>query len=72
MDRNTGTIAKPWEGKWQPTTTKTLLLNYACVTKLGELMRKQGYLEVKEVPLGDGSTQVHVYVRRKAGSASGR
>lgn len=35
-------------------------------------MRKQGYLEVKEVPLGDGSTQVHVYVRRKAGSASGR
>ena len=46
--------------------------NYPGVTKLGELMRKQGYLEVKEVPLGDGSTQVHVYVRRKAGSASGR
>jgi uncharacterized LabA/DUF88 family protein len=39
--------------------------NYG-VSKLGELMRKQGYLEVKEVPLGDGSTQVHVYVRRKA------
>ena len=46
--------------------------NYPGVTKLGELMRKQGYLEVKEVPLGDGSTQLHVYVRRKAGSASGR
>ena len=39
--------------------------NYG-VAKLGELMRKQGYLEVKEVPLGDGSTQVHVHVRRKA------
>ncbi len=45
--------------------------NYG-VSKLGELMRKQGYLEVKEVPLGDGSSQVHVYVRRKAGAASGR
>jgi len=43
--------------------------NYG-VAKLGELMRKQGYLEVKEVPLGDGSTQVHVHVRRKAAQAS--
>ena len=44
------------------------------MTKLGELVRKQGYLEVKEVPVGDGSSQVHVhvYVRRKAGQASGR
>jgi UDP-3-O-acyl-N-acetylglucosamine deacetylase len=32
-------------------------------------MRKQGYLDVKEVPLGDGSSQVHVYVRRKAARA---
>ena len=41
--------------------------NYG-VAKLGELMRKQGWLEVKEVPMGEGSTQVHVhvYVRRKA------
>ena len=38
--------------------------NYG-VGKLGELMRKQNYLEVKEVPTGDGSSQVHVHVRRK-------
>jgi uncharacterized LabA/DUF88 family protein len=44
--------------------------NYG-VAKLGELMRKQGWLEVKEVPMGEGSTQVHVhvYVRRKAAQA---
>jgi OST-HTH/LOTUS domain len=40
--------------------------NYG-VSKLRELMRKQGFLEVKEAPLGDGSSQVHLYVRRKAG-----
>ncbi|QDL38365.1 NYN domain-containing protein [Rhodoferax sediminis] len=39
-------------------------------SKLGELMRKQSYLEVKEVPMGDGSTHVQLHVRRKAGSAS--
>lgn len=39
-------------------------------SKLGELMRKQGYLEVKEVPFGDGSTHVHVHVRRKTLTAS--
>lgn len=33
--------------------------------KLGELMRKQSYLEVKEVPMGDGSTNVHICVRLK-------
>lgn len=33
--------------------------------KLGELVRKQPYLEVKEVPVGDGSTNVHLYVRLK-------
>ncbi|MEI8325663.1 MAG: NYN domain-containing protein [Betaproteobacteria bacterium] len=43
--------------------------NYG-VAKLGELMRKQTYLEVKEVPLGDGSAQVHVHVRRKAVAGS--
>lgn len=31
--------------------------------KLGELVRKQRSLEVKEVPVGDGSTNVHLYVR---------
>lgn len=39
-------------------------------SKLGELMRKQSYLEVKEVPMGDGSAHVQLHVRRKAGSAS--
>ena len=31
--------------------------------KLGELMRKQPYLEMKEVPMSDGSAHVHLYVR---------
>jgi hypothetical protein len=35
--------------------------------KLGELMRKQNYLEIKEVPVGEGTGQVHLYVRRKQG-----
>jgi uncharacterized LabA/DUF88 family protein len=38
--------------------------NYEC-QKLGELVRKQGYLEIKEVPVGDGSTNVHIYTRLK-------
>lgn len=38
--------------------------NYGC-QKLGELVRKQGYLQVKEVPVGDGSTRV-IHVRLKA------
>lgn len=38
--------------------------NYGC-QKLGELARKQHYLEVKEVPVGEGSTNVHLYVRPK-------
>lgn len=38
--------------------------NYAC-DKLGELMRKQTYLEVKEVPSGAGTGAVHLYVRRR-------
>lgn len=33
--------------------------------KLSELVRKQNYLEVKEVPVGDGSTNFHLYVRLK-------
>jgi uncharacterized LabA/DUF88 family protein len=43
--------------------------NYG-VSKLGELMRKQVYLEVKEVPVGDGSMHVNLHVRRKAAQAS--
>lgn len=33
--------------------------------KLGELVRGQPYLEVKSVPAGDGSPNVHLYVRLK-------
>jgi len=36
--------------------------NYGC-QKLGELVRKQTYLEAKEVSVGDGSTNAHIYVR---------
>lgn len=39
-------------------------------SQLSKLMRKQDYLEVKEVPSGDGSANVHLHVRRKAGSAT--
>ncbi|MDP2368900.1 NYN domain-containing protein [Rhodoferax sp.] len=39
-------------------------------SQLGKLMRKQDYLEIKEVPMGDGSTNVHLYVRCKAAAPS--
>ncbi len=39
-------------------------------SQLSKLMRKQEYLEVKEVPMGDGSNNVHLYIRRKG--VSGR
>jgi hypothetical protein len=38
--------------------------NYGC-QKLGELVRKQPYVEVREIPVGDGSTNVHLYARLK-------
>lgn len=38
--------------------------NYGC-PKLGELVRKQAYLEVKEVPASDGTANVHLFVRPK-------
>lgn len=41
--------------------------NYGC-QKLGELVRKQKYLEVKEISIGDGSANVHLYVRFKSQS----
>lgn len=46
--------------------------NYQC-DKLGELMRKQAYLEVKEVPSGEGTGSVHLYVRKRqnGGAAAG-
>jgi uncharacterized LabA/DUF88 family protein len=34
-------------------------------SKLGELMRKQAYLEMKEVAVGDGPGPVQLYVRKK-------
>jgi hypothetical protein len=39
-------------------------------SQLSKLMRKQDYLEIKEVPMGEGSTNVHLYVRCKAATAS--
>ncbi len=39
-------------------------------SQLSKLMRKQDYLEIKEVSTGDGSTSVHLFVRRK--TAAGR
>lgn len=36
--------------------------NYGC-QKLGELVRKQVYLDVKEMAVSDGSTNVHLYVK---------
>lgn len=36
--------------------------NYGC-QKLGELVRKQGYVEVKEVPISVGSGNAHLFVR---------
>lgn len=36
--------------------------NYGC-QKLGELIRKQNYLEVKETPVSDGSSNVHIHIR---------
>lgn len=41
--------------------------NYECA-KLGELMRKQAYVEVREVAMADGP--VHLYVRRRQSGAS--
>jgi 2-polyprenyl-6-methoxyphenol hydroxylase-like FAD-dependent oxidoreductase len=42
----------------------------AGVTKLGDLMRKQTYLETKEVSVGDAGQHVNLQVRRKPTSAA--
>lgn len=39
-------------------------------SKLGDLIRKQAYLETKEVPVGDAGTHINLYVRRKSVPAS--
>lgn len=39
--------------------------NYGC-QKLGELVRKQPYLEIKEVPMSENATSAHIHVRLKA------
>ena len=41
-------------------------------SQLSKLMRKQDYLDLKEVSIGDGSTGVHIHVRRKSASVPGR
>ena len=41
-------------------------------SQLSKLMRKQEYLDLKEVSIGDGSTGVHIHVRRKSASVPGR
>lgn len=38
--------------------------NYGC-QKLGELMRKQPYLEFKEAPVSEGAGNLHIYVKIK-------
>jgi uncharacterized LabA/DUF88 family protein len=39
-------------------------------SQLSKLMRKQDYLDIKEVPMGDGSTNVHLFVRCKSAGAA--
>lgn len=38
-------------------------------SQLSKLMRRQDYLEVKEVSMGEGSTGVHLHIRRKTSGA---
>jgi len=42
--------------------------NYG-VTKLGDLMRKQAYLETKEVPTGESGAHIHLHVRKRTATA---
>ena len=34
-------------------------------SRLGELVRSQDYLEIKEVPAGDNSLNTHMHIRLK-------
>jgi uncharacterized LabA/DUF88 family protein len=43
--------------------------NYG-VAKLGELMRKQAYLEMKELPVGEGGAHVQLHVRLRQAALS--
>jgi hypothetical protein len=38
--------------------------------QLGKLMRKQDYVEIREVSMGDGSSNVHLYVRYKSSAST--
>jgi hypothetical protein len=67
-------IATTKENGWSPLSSIGSMLvknsssfdprNYG-FQKLGELVRKQNYLEVNEVPVSDDSTNVHLHVRLK-------
>ena len=35
--------------------------------KLGQLVREQKFLEIKEVPTGDGTGNMHLHVRMRSG-----
>jgi hypothetical protein len=62
------------EDGWSPLSAVSSLIakthpafdsrNYG-FSKLGTLVRRQAYLETKEVPAGDGSTVIQVFVRPK-------
>ncbi|MCQ8895231.1 NYN domain-containing protein [Limnobacter humi] len=70
----TAITATARDNGWSPLSTVGSMLlknspsfdprNYG-FQKLGELVRKQTFLEVKDVSSGDGSTNVHVHVRLK-------
>ena len=67
-------IAGARDDRWAPLSTVGSLVMKASPSfdprnfgfqKLGELVRGQEYLEVKSVPIGDGSPNNHLYVRLK-------
>lgn len=69
-------VASARDDGWSPLSTVGSLIakthpafdprNYG-FSKLGELVRNQSFIETKEVPVGDGSSNVHIFVRpRKA------
>jgi uncharacterized LabA/DUF88 family protein len=68
-------VAAAREDGWSPLSTVGSLIaknhsafdsrNYG-FAKLGELVRKQAFVETKEVAAGDGSSNVHIFVRPRA------
>lgn len=71
----TAVTAAAGEDGWAPLSTVGSIINknnpafdprnYGC-EKLGELVRQKKYLDIKEEPVGNGSSNVHIYVRLKA------